>query len=120
MSNEPKHASSDAAKGESPQHTPGPWRCREMGSEGSLIFPDTHDKHELVKYIARVNGRDTLTDFANAVFIVQACNAHDDLLAACELMVSYAAAYKGAYPDNVSLRDLDKARAAIAKAEGSE
>ncbi len=62
----------------SDKHTATPWRAREMGSEGGVIFPDSGDKREDLKHIAVVNGRDTLTDFANAKFIVDAANRIDE------------------------------------------
>ena len=86
------------------QHTPGPWRSRELGSEGARIFPDYGDIRERGKTIADVRGRDTLTDFANARLIAAA----PELLA---LIRSYATTYP--------LDEYhDKATAAIAKATG--
>jgi len=43
-----------------------------MGSEGCYIFPDTGDRREDMKYIARVDGRDLLTDQENAKIIAKA------------------------------------------------
>lgn len=45
-----------------------------------MIYPDCADKRESGRYIARVTGRDTLTDFANAAMIVSAVNERPALL----------------------------------------
>jgi hypothetical protein len=61
---------------------------------------------------------------ANAEFIVLACNAHDELLAALEeIAESPAGAYSRdpvKYRDNVIADIQEKARAAIAKAKKGE
>ena len=64
--------------------TARPWRCRELGSEGAMIYPDCADKRESGKPVCRVDMRDTLTDFANAALIVKAVNLHDELVKALE------------------------------------
>ena len=66
------------------KHSAVPWRTHIAGSEGVYIFPDSPDLRERTKFIAIVNGRDLLTDKDNAEFIVRACNAHEELLAACK------------------------------------
>jgi len=66
------------------QHTPGPWRSRELGSEGARVLPDYGDVRERGKVIADVRGRDTLTDFANAHLIAAA----PELLEACEKCIA--------------------------------
>lgn len=71
------------------KHTPGPWRVYEGGSEGPRILPNTGDKKEDLKYIARVDGRDFPTDLANAKLIAAA----PDLLAALKAQES-----RNAYP----------------------
>ena len=73
-------------------HTPTPWRSSQMGSEGARILPDYGDIRERTKYIAIVNGRDTVTDFANAEFIVRSVNSHEALVEACiqaDLQIEY-------------------------------
>jgi len=55
--------------------TPGPWRVRELGSEGAMIYPDYGNIMERTRAICRSSMRDTLTDFANAALIVAAVNA---------------------------------------------
>jgi hypothetical protein len=57
------------------------------------------------------NGEHVLENESNAEFIVRACNAHDDLLAALERYMS-----KGLR--GITIADYDIARAAIAKAKG--
>ena len=72
------------------QHTPLPWRTARAGER--IGFADAH--------ITGANRRPVATtlyplaksdwraeDEANARFIVQACNAHDELLAACRLAI---------------------------------
>ena len=90
------------------QHTPGPWRSRELGSEGARIMPDYGDVRERGKTIADVRGRDTLTDFANARLIAAA----PELLEACKGMIEWARRAKQANPG----MEIARAKAAIAKA----
>ena len=52
---------------------------------------------------------------ANAAFIVQACNAHDELLAACEDFVYAIEGYEKRTGIIQFHPSVDKARAAIAK-----
>ena len=119
--------------------TPGPWRSRELGSEGARILPDYGDVRERGKVIAEVRGRDTLTDFANARLIVAAVNAcfaisPSNPLAVAEGMGEAIEALRGIEvmaADYMALRfdvksdgfrltqeALGKARAALARIEG--
>ena len=88
-------------------HTPGPWRWTLLGSEGYAIYPDCDDKRERVRSLARVCGRDPLTDEGNARLIAAA----DDLLKACEAVLSDDQA-------TASLGTVRMLEAAIAKARG--
>lgn len=89
--------------GKPTQHTPGPWRSFESGSDGARILPDYGDTRERTKYIAIVNGRDTLTDFANARLIAAA----PELLDLAQMVAA----------GNTEFEDLERiARATIAKA----
>ena len=97
------------------EHTALPWRSMEMGSEGARILPDTDDKREALKHIARVDGRDALTDFANAEYIVRACNNFEGLLAAAKAVFGYMACGK-----TIGLATHDRLDAAIKKAEEKE
>lgn len=81
-------------------HTPGPW---EQGSRGGDLVLAGHDK------IALVNSS-TEAFAANARLI----SAAPDLLAAARLGLEYMLAVKETY----MARDIEKVRAAIAKAEG--
>jgi len=107
------------------KHTETPWRAVEMGSEGARIFPDTRDKREMMKWIAIVGGRDTLTDFANGHFIVKCVNAHEELVAAAWGAVSLLESYvEDEDQDPIEMcafaDALAELRAALAKAEGTE
>ena len=61
------------------KHTPGPWTYR-FRSGGTTIEPENDDR---VLAVVRVT-RDVGDMGANARFIVRACNAHEELLAALE------------------------------------
>jgi len=58
------------------QHTPTPWRAI-----GFTIESHDYD-HELVCRVSKSGGGTRIE--ANAAFIVRACNAHDELVAALE------------------------------------
>ena len=98
------------------QRTPGPWKVLGGNTIGTSYRP--------IATIDRGFTGDDKMDAetrANAAFIVMACNAHDDLLAACEALVMFSFSFdtrdqaNGAYRGEV--RNLQKqAIAAIAKA----
>lgn len=102
------------------EHTPTPWRAMEMGSEGARLFQVTTDKRQAMKHIADVMARDTLTDFANAAFIVRAVNAHDELVEALEdarnVIKHSVRRDVFTYKQHI----LDKIDTALARVEGSE
>lgn len=115
------------------EHTPTPW---------SVFPPETPEvtKQNCINRLVIVAGDSTVAVFngcshqhateeerANARFIVRACNAHDDLLAACKLTRKLSALYSLAeHPDeqgeaamNEILEIHAAIEAAIAKAEGA-
>lgn len=91
------------------EHTPGPW----------ALFPNMHCVRQADgPGIAMCSMRAWSDDVnaANAAFIVRACNAHDDLLIACQLALEtidrlYPLDWQGT---------KSNLRAAIARAEGKE
>ena len=94
------------------EHTPGPWK-----RDSSSLVPN------LYPFIAGPNGEaiadvwgDVDVANANAEFIVRACNAHDDLLVACEEALEDLAFFNAEWDcyDEVE----GKCRTAIAKAKG--
>lgn len=86
------------------EHTPTPWKASGNGIHKGIRCVATTD------YIDRRSGEEFKEACANAEFIVRACNAHDDLLAACEAICGV---FEG--QEDAPLYVL-KARAAIAKA----
>lgn len=76
----------------SPAHTPTPWICSHSqnpdvyrNEEHWLIV--SHPSESTAQAVADVEtGPGPKTSRANAEFIVRACNAHDDLLAACAIL----------------------------------
>jgi len=104
-------------------HTPTPWKSVELGSEGARLFPASGDRREDMKFIAMFNGRDTLTDFANARLVVQAVNSHADLVAALENSLKVMEAVRKVlrmYGDyRMSTQDLiiEQAREALRRAK---
>lgn len=113
------------------KHTRTPWK----------VLPDTHKigghPNHLFRFIATANWTEDDGDFsttgeiiakltdsqniaANASFIVRACNAHDDLLAACEALSRRMDAWArcGNPPQHEDKAAMSMARAAIRKAGG--
>ena len=111
------------------KHTPLPWRACQLGSEGSNIYPDCGDIRERGRIICRVTARDTLTDFANAAYIVRACNAFPELVKALhkarEMIVASMENDDPLYDDpylwftQMEAGELDSIDEALEKAGGS-
>jgi len=75
------------------QHTPTPWNARPIYAKDGR-FELRSERHQSVGYapLAYVRGdkRETGGDGeANAQFIVRACNAHDQLVAALKAVVEF-------------------------------
>ena len=83
--------------------TPGPWECGTDGEGGIFVWPKTGD------YIAEVSYE------VDAQFIVRACNAHDDLVAALR-EARYALDYMQAHKWMVGRQALAKLDAALKRA----
>lgn len=104
----------------STQHTPGPW----------TRTPEERFKHDSSAGIKGPNGNylAAALDFnrtdrdeeveANAEFIVRACNAHDELLAALEDIIETPVGHTTADCAKDLAACIRIARAAIAKAKG--
>ena len=102
---------------ETPKHTPGPWKAVRDNSHLRLQQWDVYADNGRGKLLAEVLGDNAE---ANADFIVRACNAHDDLLAALRgltnaLFETGLATLPGDAAFDVR-RECDNALAAIAKA----
>lgn len=103
-------------------HTPGPWRYHRVNSYFSITNDPSSFSGKWCGCIALTPERECDTakeqaawekqDEANAQFVCRAVNSHDDLLAALEAIVNDS-------PPRLSIRlvNLEKARAAIAKAK---
>lgn len=109
-------------------HTPVPWHIEEDGD--ALWIHDALNATiaDVPPSMVMMDGGDyelTDEDRANAEFIVRACNAHDDLLAACEQALAYFAVIEKAnrgktWPAHSEKVNADIMRAAIAKATGGQ
>ena len=64
-------------------HTPGPWVIGYGGQEGDgyAVITSPHCR----RAICNIDPLDYVQ--ANADFIVRACNSHEDLLVACEMVI---------------------------------
>jgi hypothetical protein len=94
-----------------PTHTPLPWVNNGGQIEGPGGFPN------VVAHVGQVNNQ-SFQDAANARFILQACNAHAELLAALEHLLR--ATYDMTSPRSRAFQQAEaEARAAIAKAKGT-
>jgi hypothetical protein len=102
------------------KYTPGPWSVDGI----AIVGGDRKDvclMGEPALY-AGDSPRVCLNADANAAFIVRACNAHDDLLAACEAARSWLGDFHSdakSWPDDLAALS-GKLRAAIAKAKEAD
>lgn len=101
------------------QHTPGPWRAGQTSS-GAFIEVTYTTEQGVVEPIATCHqislprsSDQRAQAKANAEFIVRACNAHDDLLAALEALFTEAGEH--AIDCGIEFAALEQARLAIAK-----
>jgi hypothetical protein len=102
--------------------TPGPWVIQFGDDEDAAVpyFIVGADDTNIVETDSGFYG----PKLANAEFIVRACNAHDELLEALELMVSLPVRYNDNHIEidcgshGEALAIVRKARAAIDKATG--
>ena len=98
------------------KHTPLPWELSDHDANGQRIVRGEHIEictcwHHCVGSIEKEME-------ANAAFIVQACNSHDDIVAALEAMY---AIHTGEHADNYQealTKALNKAEAALDLAKG--
>lgn len=103
------------------KHTPGPWRTRiAVADQGQPLVIYPPDGNLRIAKICINKGEETMQ--ANAQFIVQACNSHDELLEACKLAQKYVAKMvaddvQTAMPPQVALNRIEQA---INKAEGKD
>ena len=106
------------------EHTPIPWSTQ-GGSyiEGDTDCASVFSLSDAEKRPCRAQGDNAKQALANAKFIVQACNAHDDLLAACQKIADRDCEYTGSAGCNLLPQGVMRtvcgpcaARAAIAKA----
>jgi hypothetical protein len=83
------------------QHTPTPWRAADSDEHGYSVEADelygvlswqgiAGADGEIVALALEEGGFSTPTMDANISFIVRACNAHDQLVAACRAYVAAA------------------------------
>lgn len=92
----------------STQHTPTPWHVAK--DDPAAIF------NSMGGYVTRIDGNAVQTRAAiegNAAFIVRACNAHDELVAALAQIARLSA--EGEVSANMQYALGDIARAALAK-----
>lgn len=105
-------------------HTPGPWRIGQQGFDNggfpeTVIVADAAGGKVVAPCVCLHFEHYPEMREANAGFIVRACNAHYDLLAACEALVSWADGDTAEVTDGNPLDDaIESAMFAIAKAKG--
>lgn len=112
-------------------HTPLPWKVYEDEDElKSSYQPGIESANLSIVVIGYdfnspdqgVQGKTTEEAWANAEFIVRACNSHYELLAACEALPDFDIENPDAadFKDNAAsfMRAMKLARSAIAKAKG--
>ncbi len=89
-----------------------------MAGHSPLPWVWDSSKDELYSSVSNLVIAHFLED-ADAAFIAQACNAHDDLLAACEAYLAQIADPRSATVESMT-RIERMMRSAIAKARGEE
>jgi hypothetical protein len=109
--------------------TPGPWKVGHTNRHGyAQIDSPTHlglaEVPVEIRYNDDVCPRLSEQARANVEFIVRACNAHDDLLAACESWVAYFDQLDDlsepghSLVENYHRKRVEATRAAVSKAKG--
>lgn len=96
-------------------HTPTPWETFSTRSNGEVCIYDKRKPHQLVASAIQSDREYTAAD--NAAFIVRACNAHDDLLAACKAINEWLGTDDAARALPTEPPWYNQLRAAIAAAE---
>ena len=114
------------------KHTPGPWRLEDWVDAGNGARVMAADGGPVCRVdgatawagVAGTGVRTSRERDANAAFIVQACNSHDELLEALEELVrineEHNAAVEAVTGRPLNWKDtyLERARAALARARG--
>ena len=103
------------------EHTATPWIFKVSASK-RLAFVETENReYPNFSRIVEMSKRHNPNFEGDAAFIVRACNAHDDLLAACKALVDYRDR-AGALGFQLEKADdyINQIRAAIAAAEGGQ
>lgn len=99
------------------KHTPTPWFLSGPHNDGSAGIYTTANP-SVDSSVAAFSD----VGEANAAFIVRACNAHDELVAALENTLQFAKACQHMSEDKLMRQaiqhDIDKAEAALRKARG--
>lgn len=93
-------------------HTPLPWAVSSLPSAWATEIARGDPRGPIILFPSAAASLSVGERQANAAFVVRACNAHYDLLAACKAMVR-----TGKAPADIDAA-YDLMRAAIAKAEG--
>lgn len=88
------------------KHTPTPWAVEELLGDIWIICPTDRGPMPILTL-----GKASPVGLANAAFIVRACNAHDEMVAALEKSLTYVQSDPAVY------FLTEQIRAALAKAE---
>lgn len=100
------------------EHTPTPWKDGPVFSrEGKAIFCQDYAKPG--RWQKRVDDKTGVFSKADAAYIVRAVNAHDDMLAALQLLSLAAGMFiqKAEGSEQALMRAMGLAGAALAKAK---
>ena len=95
---------------ETPKHTPLPWYKTASSPDGYIYGADNKC---IVEFGPETAGHMDEERWANAEFVVRACNAHEDLLEACSMMLRLM---EGENLDEAFDGEAEILRTAIAKA----
>jgi hypothetical protein len=102
-------------------HTPGPWKVDPSTAFNEALISARGVEIGLLYCSDGADDETELPGIANAEFIVRACNAHDELVAALQ-MVQRVVEWDGSLPRPDDVPDAyameTQIKAALAKAEG--
>jgi len=93
------------------QHTPTPWHTGEGKAERIIYAADGFAVADATVF----HGLHVESPTANAAFIVRACNAHDELVAALKGLLDDMRDIRGIDPEEYKPESFAAARAALAK-----
>ena len=95
------------------ERTPGNWKIDDADDLPLAIIEDTEDGLGIIEFCER-----TPQNIANAAFIVKACNLHDEIVEACQMLIDRLN-YHGSIDPIREEGPIEDLKNLIAKAKGA-